>query len=269
MKRHHASGRVLLLVLAVLVLPGCAARIPSSLPLAESEKPYVLHRLQEFQSRKCGWSLDADVTLEWQMYGKREKIPGMLQLLSPAFFRYAVVDPLGRQLFILVSDGNNFTLVDNRKAKALTGPVDSHFWRNYIPGFIRANDYISWLTGRLPAGSFKVNEIRADRKSVDAVWLLTEWTDAIRQRVLFHPDTGQVARHIVEGANDAVLLDVTYSDYQEDDLDCSRPRLLQVEGAEVSGTGTVHFVKLLPEAAIPPRIFHLTLPEHFTVTTVE
>lgn len=269
MKRHHATVRGLLLVLAVLVLPGCAAKIPSSLPLAESEKPYVLDRLQEFQSRKCGRSLDVDVTLEWQRYGQSEKIPGMLQLQSPAFLRYAVVDPLGRQLFILVSDGNSFTLVDNRKAKALTGPVDSNFWNNYIPGFIRAKDYISWLTGRLPAGSFKVNEIRADRKSVDAVWLITEWMDDIRQRALFNPDTGQVARHIVEDAKDTVLLDVTYSDYQADDLECARPRLLQVEGAEVTGTGTVHFAKLLPEAAIPPGIFHLTLPEHFTVTTVD
>ena len=124
------------------------------MPLAEREKPFILKQLQEFQDRRCAQSLDADVTMEWQMYGKTEKIPGLLQLQSPSFLRYSVVDPIGRQLLILVSDGSSFTLVDNRKAKALTGQVESNFWNKYIPGFIVPKDYISWLTGRLLADFF-------------------------------------------------------------------------------------------------------------------
>lgn len=270
MRRNGTSGRNLLLFLVLLLLQsGCASKIPSTLPLAESEKVSVLDRLREFQGRNCSQSLDADVTLEWLIYGKTEKIPGLLQLQSPAFLRYAVVDPLGRQLFILVSDGISFTLVDNRNAKALIGQVDSQFWKKYIPGFVIPTQYLSWLTGRLPAGDFKTGEIRADKRSVDAVWLITGWNDAIRHHVLFSPEAGQVLRHIIEGGNHEILLDVVYSDYDSTDQGCAPPHRLQVEGAGISGTVTLLFEEIFPAAPIPRGIFHLTLPDHFTVSPVE
>jgi outer membrane lipoprotein-sorting protein len=259
-----------LLILALLSLqPGCASKIPLSLPLAESEKPFILNQLQEFQSRNCIESLDADVTLEWEMYGKTKKIPGMLQLQAPSFLRYSVVDPLGRQLFILVSDGNSFSLVDNSKAKALTGQVNSNFWKKYIPSFITSKDYISWLTGRLPAEPFEVKEVRRDKKSVKAIWLITGWKNTIRHHVLFFPETGQVTRHIVEGENKDILLDVMYTNYDSGSLSCAKPLLLKVEGTKISGTVKVHFDEILPETLIPPSIFHLNLPAHFTVKIVE
>ena len=147
MKRNFTTRWAFLpIVMALLfMMPGCAPKIPHSLPLAESEISLIRNQLKEFQSRKCRESLDVDVTLEWEMYGKTEKIPGVLQLQSPSFIRYSVVDPLGRQLLILVSDGNTFSLVDNSKAKALTGHVHSDFWNKYIPNFITSEDHMSWL----------------------------------------------------------------------------------------------------------------------------
>lgn len=259
----------LLLLVVLSVLSGCAAKIPSSLPLAESEKPAVVNRLQEFQNQRCAQSLDADITVEWEMYGKTEKIPGVLQLQPPSFLRYAVVDPIGRQLFILVSDGNSFTLVDNRKAKAMTGQVESKFWKKYIPDFMTPEDYIPWLTARLPADVFTVHEIRRDKESVEAVWLITQWKNNIRHHVLFVPETNQVTRHIVESDNNEILLDVVYADYDATTQNCTKPNLLTIEGAEITGTLKIHFDEFFPVSTISPNIFHLTLPDHFTVKTVE
>ena len=174
-----------------------------------------------------------------------------------------------RQLLILVSDGNSFSLVDNSKAKALTGQVNSNFWKKYIPSFISSKDYMPWLTGRLPLIDFDVHEVRADKKSVEAVWLITQWKNTIRHHVLFFPETSQVTRHIVEGENNEILLDVTYAEYQPNDQYCSIPHLLEIEGTEISGTAKVHFDEILPEATIPQTFFHLTLPDHFTVKTVQ
>ncbi len=203
------------------------------------------------------------------MYGKTEKIPGVLQLQSPSFLRYSVVDPIGRQLLILVSDGSRFTLVDNRQAKALTGQVKSNFWNKYVPDFIISKDYISWLTGRLPEDVFEVYEIRQDKKSVEFVWLLTKWKNNIRHHVLFSPKTEQVTRHIVEGENNEILFDVTYSGYGSNTRQCAKPNLLKIEGVEITGTLTIHFDEFFPENPISPNIFQLTVPDHFTVKTVE
>jgi len=269
-KQYRASGWILLLILLLPVLQsGCASKIPASFPLADTEKPYVLDRLREFRNRECPGSLDADVTLEWRMYGKTEKIPGMLQMQSPAFLRYSVVDPLGRQLFILVSDGSRFTLVDNRKARALTGGIDSAFWQKYIPDFISPADYMNWLTGRLPATPFEVREIRGDKQAVDAVWLITEWRGGVRHHVLFHPDSSRMTRHIVENDSEEVLLDVSYTEYRPNGTDCPEPSLLLAKGEEISGTVQVRFDRILPPTPIPEPLFHLTLPEHFTLKTVD
>ena len=54
----------------------------------------------------------------------------MLQYEGPSSFRYAMVDPLGRSLFIMVTDGYTFTMVYNREAKAVTGSTASRFWRD-------------------------------------------------------------------------------------------------------------------------------------------
>ncbi|MCL7489664.1 MAG: hypothetical protein M8357_15970 [Desulfobulbaceae bacterium] len=270
MKTHRAPGWILLFTLALLFLQsGCASKIPASFPLAENKKPFVLDQLRQFRDRDCPQSLDADVTLEWTIYGKTEKIPGVLQLQSPAFLRYSVVDPLGRQLFILAGDGSSFTLVDNRKAKALTGRTDSAFWQKYIPDFISPSDYMHWLAGRLPAADFAVEEIRGDSQSPSTFWLITQWRGNIRHHVLFHLESSRISRHIVENDKGEVLLDVSYTDYGPNDPDCPHPHLLLAKGAEIKGTVQLRFDRIFPPAPIPERIFHLTLPDHFTVKTVD
>ncbi len=270
MKQNTSFRWAPLLILALLILlPGCASKIPSSRPLPESERPIILNQLQKFQNRKCIESLDADITLEWQLYGKTEKIPGMLQLQSPSFLRYSVIDPLGRQLLILVSDGDTFSLVDNNKAKALTGQVYSNFWKKYFPNFISSDEYIAWLTGRLPAGAFVVKEIRGDKQLSEAVWLESQWENTIRHHVLFFPETGHMRRHIVEDESYDILLDVTYTNYNSNDLDCAKPHVITVEGTEITGTLTLHFDKIFPETTIHPNIFDITIPTHFTTKTVE
>lgn len=259
----------LLIFVLLIFLPGCAAKFPSSLPLPEGEKERVMNRFREFQKRPRPQALDADVTLEWEMYGKVEKIPGMLQLQEPSFLRYALVDPLGRQMLILVSDGAGFILVNNRKAMALTGSVKSDYWEKYIPGFIDSGEYVSWLTGRPGSEGYMVREVRRDEETVGDMWLLTGWKDGVRHHLLFNPESGTLKQRIVEGSDNEILLDVEYSGYNSDNSNSSQPSLIKVGGEKVSGSLIVHIEKIISEEAIPPDVFQLSLPEHFTVTVAE
>lgn len=271
MNSNSRSGWQLLLILAVLLLlSACASKIPSTLPLPESEQPLVRERLQEFQAHLCTTSLDADVTMEWQGYGKSEKYPGLLQLQPPAFLRYAIVDPLGRQLLILVSDGTDFTLVNNRNASAVIGSLSSNFWRKYVPACIAPRDYISWLTGRLPVQVFEAAELRQGKEPDKGIWLVTKWKDGIRHHILFDAEIRRIQRHMVEGEGGKILLDVSYSNYKTaNNPDCERPNLVQIEGAGISGTLTIRFDAAYSESPIPEDFFHLSIPEHFSQEIVE
>jgi len=221
------------------------------------------------RSRECGNSLDADVTVQWQGYGKNGTIPGMLQMQAPSLLRFSVVDPLGRQHFILVSDGDTFTLINNSRSTAYAGPADSPFLRRYIPACISPHHYHDWLTGRLPFGEGSFKHFRWDAESPEAVWLITGWEDGVRHHVLFAPESATIKQHLVEGEDGGVLLDVVYDDYQANELDCLLPHLLRIEGATISGTALVRYDKIFPVREIPERHFQIVIPDHFTVETVE
>jgi len=98
------AGRLALL-LAVLLLAGCAGKVPRTTSLESSEIEEVRAGFTEFSKRACPLTLDADITLEMQLLGKSQKSAGVLQYAGPSSFRYAMVDPLGRSLFIMVTDG--------------------------------------------------------------------------------------------------------------------------------------------------------------------
>ena len=87
--------------------------------------------------------------------------------------------------------------------------------------------------------------------------------------MLFSQKDNQVTRHIVEGENKIILLDVVYSDYDSTTPHCAKPNQLKIEGTEITGTLTIHFDEFFPKGLISPDIFHLTLPEHFNVKNVE
>ena len=99
----------------------------------------------------------------------------MLQVQNSGQLRYSIVDPLGRQLLILVSDAENFTLINNQKGKAYVGRTNSSFLQKYIPPYLYSEDYLSWLTGRLPARGLEISDIREDKQSPQKIWFISSW----------------------------------------------------------------------------------------------
>jgi hypothetical protein len=263
-------GIVAALLFCCLLLAGCAGKLPRTYPLTVSEREQVLTRLDDFMQRRCSGALDADVTLEMRFLGKTETAPGMLQALPPSYLRYTVADPLGRSLAILVSDGSTFIMVDNRNAEAVTGPVDSAFWNEFVPAGIFVEDIIPWLSGRLSDQDLKITGMYGDRDDPALVWLNSAVGDGLKHEIGFNCAEGIIRRHIIKNDIDGtVVLDVTYTRYDRKDMQCPVPLEIVVEGRSITGTLTIRFDRIFTDSTLSPRIFQLDLPDHYTVSEVE
>jgi hypothetical protein len=263
----HREAPWYLLLLAFLLLAGCAGKAPETTPLARNEREQVEAGFTEFAKRVCPLSLDADIAMEMQILGKTEKSAGMLQYEGPSSLRYAIVDPLGRSLFIIATDGYTFTMVYNREAKAVTGSTASRFWQDYVPQGVAADDIVLLLAGHLPA-DLRQKDIRGDRDGA-GFWLYAAGSEGIRHEILFDHRVSRVLRHILRDGNGTVLYDVTYEQYGAGDPLCPLPSVLRVEGKTITGTVILRFDRLFTGQAIPPQTFHITPPGHFLVQQVE
>lgn len=262
--------RALALLVCCLLLAGCAGRLPRTYPLTVVEKEHVLSRFEEFLHHRCLRVLDADVTLEMQMLGKSEIAPGMLQAMSPSYLRYTVADPLGRSLAIVVTDGTTFTMVDNRRAEAVTGPVESGFWYEFFPPGVYVEDFIPWLTGRLPDQDFQINATLGDRDDPTLVWMISPAGEGMWHDIGFDFAAGVMRRHILRSETDnKALLDVRYIRYNMEDAQCPLPMELEVAGQSITGTLLIRFDRIFTDTTLSPRIFLLDIPDHYTVEEVE
>ncbi len=251
-------------------LAGCAGRLPSTAPVVGNAKALVLSRFRDFLDRECARSVDADVTLSWQALWSGATVRGMLQVQKPAMLRYTAVDPLGRPLFIVVSDGATFTAVDTLKGEGYTGPVSAPFWRKYVPAGISPKELFFWLSGGLPPGELRVDDVRLGRNS-PWPWIIMTAPGGLRHQVLFDPDSGRILRHVVTDRDRTILLDVTYSGTVrlKDNSGCPWPEELVIKGAAIPGTIRIRFDRILSEAVLPSATFHLALPVHYPVQRIK
>ena len=257
--------RILLLVL--LLLAGCAGKHPRTVPLDGDEQARILAGFSAFAQRDCPLSLDADITLEMRLLGKTEKSAGILQYQGPSSFRYAMVDPLGRSMFIMATDGYTFTMVYNRDAKAVTGSTASRFWHDYVPSGVSAADMLLLLAGRSPE-NLRLMEVFGNQEG-SGFWLYGVGAEGIRHEILFEHESSLVRRHIIKNGDDAVLFDVVYNEFSEDDPFCPRPRVMQVEGKNITGTILLRVDQVYSGQPIPAQNFRVIPPPHFLVQEVD
>jgi hypothetical protein len=261
------GARFLVLLLAVFLLAGCAGKAPRTSALESSEKERVRAAYTQFAQQTCPLSLDGDATLEVRMLGTSEKSAGILQYEGPSSFRYAMIDPLGRSLFIMATDGYAFTMVYNREAKAVIGSTASRFWRDYVPDGVSGADIVLLLAGRPPA-DLLLKDVRGDREGA-GFWLYGVGPEGIRHEILTDHQNSRVLRHIVKDGREAVLFDVRYDRYADGDQPCPLPSTLSVTGKTITGTILLHLERMFSGQPIPAQTFQITPPGHFLVQEVE
>lgn len=265
----RSRSRYWTVLIACILLAGCAARLPSSLPLAEGSRQDILARYQTFRQRDCSAPIDADILLEMDTFGKHLKASGMLQVQPPSSLRTTILDQLGRPLFILIAAGESLTLVNSMKGEALVGTVASITRENSDYLDLGTEEVIRLLTGRYAPSPYSIVDVRRDKQSGICAWLIFPAPDENRHNILFDPVAERILRHAISDKSGDVLLDIRYSWNNEESSDCSLPAALVMSGTVLGGEVTLRYEQLLLQSVLPEETFHLTLPEHYNIRIVE
>jgi len=258
-----------LILICCIIQAGCAVKLPQSTPIKGSERAYILDRYISLQKKDCAQSIDADVSFELKTFGKHQKATGFLQIQPPSLLRITIVDQVGRPLFILVSTGKTFTLVDSMQGQGIIGSVESISKQEGEPLYLQADEVISLLQGRLTPAESYLQDVRQDKRTSELVWLIFSPHEENRHNVLFNPEAGRIERYVVDNKSGDIILDI---DYSWNDLigdKCPMLQEIKVTGAFFQGEITLKYDLILPEAVVPENVFELTLPEHYTIKRIE
>ena len=226
----------------------------------------VENRWSGFVGQVCPDAVDSDVRIGWQAYGKREFYSATLQAAAPSFLRFAVVDPLGRPVLLLVSNGETFTLADNRNAEAYTGRLDSDFMHKYLPGVISGRDLFALLSGRIEPGAMEVVSARRAEQG-ELFWYETVSSDGSRHMIGLGPQ--HLRRHLFLDRSGGIVLDVEYSGYTATPDQCGWPGTIGVEGDDLAASLTLEYTKIYGFRPQNPQLFELRIPSHFSTRQVE
>ncbi len=257
----------LLTLLLLFISVGCTSKIATLKPLETNLEQQVKLRFQEYEKRQCTGLIDSDVKLHLDIPGEDINASGILMIKEPGSIHFRMTDPMGRTMMMLVSDGLSFTFADNRKGEGYVGMLDSEFWTQYVPAGISSNDFFSWLSGRLPPGSYRVAEV-GEAGDSQCCWFVLDYKDSGRHHIEFDAEEAVVKRHFLEKDGN-VVFDASYTYGKKQDDQCQFPEQVQIDSTAFTGIFTLRFDKIYPTSTVEADKFNLTLPDHYTVHAVD
>lgn len=259
---------VVTLLAFLLIVSGCATKLPKTTPLQSDQQQEAEGLFFSFLQRQRPPALDADIRIGWDVLGSKGAIDAILQLQRPAFLRFSANDPLGRALYIAVSDGATFTMVDSRIGRIYQGKTDSKFWHTHVPEVLRAEDLFFFLSGSLPQGE-KPLVSTAQNTEQTGYWYVWKDGRALAHHVLLERQSREMVRHLLFDPHGDLVLEVTYSAYSGiQETGYNWPRHLQITGKAVTGSLTVQIEKIHSHQPLSAAAFRLTPPPHYTVEQV-
>ena len=251
----------------LLLLSGCASQFPRTLAVNGPELDRGRAGLERFLEKSCFRAVDADVRLGWQAYGQHETYPATLQAMAPSFLRCAAVDPLGRPVVLLVTDGDVFSVVDNRHAEGYVGSTDSDFIGRYLPAGISGHDLFFWLSGRIPTSGLQVLSVRKAAQGT-MFWYELDYGDRMVHRVALDGD--HLSRHLVLDEEGRVVVDVRYGNYSDaaGAGQCAWPATIEISGKDSVAVLSLEFTRIYSFSLLQKKLFQVQFPDHFTVHRV-
>ncbi|MDH3329092.1 MAG: DUF4292 domain-containing protein [Desulfobulbaceae bacterium] len=254
-----------LAVLWSIFQAGCADKLPVSMPIAESQRGDIFAHYQSFRNNDCTHPIDADVSLDLNSFGRHLKAAGFLQLQPPSLLRTTIVDKVGRPLFILVTAGDAFTLVNSMKGEVFVGSAASIIRDREHPLDLQPEEVVSLLTGRFaPPVSF-IRDVRSDQQSDTTVWLVFSLSGKNSHNILFEPESERIIRHIIGNDAGDILLDINYVWRDEKRGKCSLPDKIMITGAALDGEVRLKYDLIMLPPVLPEKTFELNLPEHYII----
>ncbi len=266
--REDRVAQVFLLC-AVLLLGGCGTRLPRIEPLAEPDRSAVRERFYKFAEQQPVQALDADVHLQWSVFGRHGSVDGTVQSLRNGSFRVNILDPLGRPVFIGTGYGGILTVIEVASAKAFQSPLYGNLWHEYVPAKLTSDRILPLLLGRVPLDYIDVAEIGTIEEQREGVWLslLEEGFPGRTHRFFFDPLQSVILQYVLADGNREPLVSILYKGYHLQE-DYRIPSLIEISGEAVHGSYTIDLTKVYSLESIAPAAFSVTIPEHFSVESV-
>jgi outer membrane lipoprotein-sorting protein len=218
----------------LLLLTGCAARLPVGLPISQTEQDAVEAGFRHWQAGQpeCPAQMDAAAVVTFRAWIQSGTLNGFVQAAEPSHLKFIALNPLGQPMLVLVTDGQWFRFVNVAEAAAYDGPVQAEAFSRYAPEGVNPEHAFVWLTGRLAPEVEEVIAVTREETAA-AYWLDLAGEGRLRHRVLFDPRLAVLHRHQVVDRRDNVLLDVRYEDFQNigapGDALCRWPARITVE----------------------------------------
>ncbi|ADW18520.1 hypothetical protein Despr_2379 [Desulfobulbus propionicus DSM 2032] len=253
----------------LLLLAGCAGKLPQTLPLSPEREQEATTLWSAFLESKRPSAVDADIRLSWDVLGSKGAIAASLQVQQPALLRFAASDPLGRSLLLAVSDGTTFTMVDSRIGHAYRGRTDSKFWQEYVPEAVAPADLFALLGGFVNAGQGK-NAAPAQDASGEDFWYTWQDDRAMRHHVLLARQSGEMRCHLLMDPQGEELLELRYADSTREAQSGYRwPGTVRISGEAITGTLTIQVERVYSHTLLEAATFRLDPPPHFTIEQVD
>lgn len=252
--------------LLLTLLTACSGiQLPKTSPLPELEQQQALARLKALADEPQPPSVETGYELSWNILGQSGRMTALLQMDEPDQLRFSAFDPLGRTLYLAVSDGRLFTVVDNRGALVRRGQIDGTSWRSLVPEPLGLKDMGPLLAGRV--GHIAPGLIKASQNPEQTgYWFV--WKDGreLVHHVLLDRAQELVARHLLLDKKGKILLDVVYLNYDQDrETGYFWPKNTEVSGSLVKGKLVLERSGELSFDPLPVSVFYLDIPPHFKV----
>ncbi len=273
MIEYARLGRFIPVFICLLLLAGCAGFQVGTAVVSGPEAGEAAATLQRvFAGPNPCTCFDAEVTANIAMSSwgidRAASLTGYLQTQSPSKLKFVGINPFGQPQLIVALDDKRLWSILVPEAKVFTGNVRAKTFKKYFPPGFEPAHVFAWLAGRPPIGDDTIRAVR-DGGAAGVHWFEMDRADgAGRVQLLFDSGAEVVLRYVLYGKYDNVLVDVSYTDYQ-DAGDCRLPGKILVDSPSQKGSLELELNDPLECESLSPTAFSYELPPGFERITVE
>ncbi len=261
-------------LLFLVLLSSCAGRGPRFVAVMEEEERAVMAAFALMREKACAASFNAEVDVTMSassVFGDRQgKIFGYLLAAAPASIKFVGVNPIGQPMILFASNGQRFRTIIVHEGKGYEGPLAAEKVQEYAPAGFADEPVFYWLTGRIPPDLDMVR-VLGRIPGEEGVWLeARRGAGGVRSRVLFDPAAGRVIKRVVHDGYEKVLMDVRYSDFEENGRNgCQLPGVIEVGALRHNGRVILELHRVeSPAPNVSAETLSLPLPPGFQAVEV-
>ena len=214
---------------------------------------------------------DARITLKSE--GGSARFRQVSMMMRPASLRFEIIDPFGRALFLIVSDGDRLTAFDIMEGYCALGPAGPDSLARFLPVSIAAEELIDLLAG-VPAPDCEALEEEGAEHGLRR--LRAGRRDGAGQQVL-SIDPSDRTCHAVELYDTGGKLELRgeFSEFERTG-GITLPMRIRLSGPEAGGGGgragfemNIKYGELTLNGQVDPALFSFTPPPWATIVDID